>query len=109
VRVRPKVTVVAGIRTLSVSLKPLTRVEVKLQKKTGTRYVNVRAAYTSTRGTAKFTKLTKGAGCTSTPSVGATPSTRALPGFVDPSRSTYLLPYWNGSSRHVVGNEYSRT
>jgi hypothetical protein len=61
VRVSPKATVVAGVRTLSVSLKPLTRVKVKLQKKVGSRYVTVRAAYTSTRGTIKLTKLTKGA------------------------------------------------
>jgi len=61
VRVRPKVVVVAGVRTLAVSIKPAARVKIKLQKKVGTRYVNVRTGYTSTRGTAKFTKLTKGA------------------------------------------------
>ena len=60
-RVKPKVAVAAGVRTLSVSLKPVTRVKVKLQKKVGSRYVNIRATYTSTRGTARFTKLAKGA------------------------------------------------
>ena len=60
VRVIPKVTATPRVRSLTASVNPASRVKVLLQKKVGKEYVNVRAAYTSTRGAISFTKLTKG-------------------------------------------------
>lgn len=61
VRVAPKVTVTAKVRSLTVSVNPASRVKVIVQKKVGSRYVNVRVVYTSTRGAFTFGSLTRGA------------------------------------------------